>query len=138
MSIVKDFAGRTRSRLAEARAVLNKLRAAHKEAVKQLAKINKPHTSDVDRVSERLGQLADDISVELPEAASDTDVDRAHVIQEQIHAVANDVEEVSLAGYMVEDFAEQLNEAINEFYAHLKEAETQLGKVERLSTKIGV
>jgi methyl-accepting chemotaxis protein len=136
--LTDDFAERARSRVAEARAALARLREAIKEGTKQLAKIDKQHTSDRARVYDRLGQLADDVVEKLPEEATDADVDRAHVIQKQIHDVASSVEEVSLAGNEVEDLAGVLGDAISEIYARLKEAETQISEVERLGTKIGV
>lgn len=136
--LTNDFAGRTRARIAEARAALSKLRETSKEVTKQLARIDKQHSVDRARVYDRLGQLADDVVEKLPEEAADADVDRAHVIQEQIYDVTASVEEVSLAGSAVEDLPGALGEAISEIYDGLKEAETQVSKVERLGAKIGV
>lgn len=136
--LTDDFAGRTRVRIASARAALAKLRNASKVAIRQLAKINKQHAADLGRVYDALGQLADDVVEKLPEEAADADVDRAHAIQEQINDLAAAVEEISLAGGEVTDLASSIDTAIGEIYARLKEAEAQLGQVTRLGAKIGV
>jgi methyl-accepting chemotaxis protein len=136
--LTNDFAGRTRARIAEARRTLAKLHDASKVAIKQLAKINKQHATDLGRVYDTLGQLADDVVEKLPEEAADADVDRAHAIQEQINDLAAAVEEISLAGGEVTDLASTINAAIGEIYARLREAEAQLGQVTRLGAKIGV
>lgn len=136
--ITRDFAERTRSRITKMRAVIAKLREAHKEAVRQLTKIDKQQVADRTRVYERLGQLADDVVDKLPEEATDSDSDRAHTIQEQINDLSSDVDAVSLAGSSVEDLGGMLGDTINEIYAHLKETETQLAKVERVGTKLGI
>lgn len=132
--LTEDFAGRTRIRVAEVRAALSKLR----EMSKQLAKINKHHTTDLVRTYDRLGQLADDVVEKLPAEATDADSDRAHTIQEQIYDLAADVEEISLAGSEVEDLAGAIDDAIDEIYRRLKATETKLGEVVRLGAKIGI
>lgn len=136
--MIRDFAERTRARIAETRAVVTKLREANKDAVRQLTKIDKQHVADRTRVYDRLGQLADDVVGKLPEEASDADTEHAYAIQEQINDLSSDVDEVSLAGSSIEDLGGMLGDTINEIYAHLKEAETQLAKVERVGTKIGI
>lgn len=135
--IIRDFAERTRARITEVRAVLAALRETQKNAIKQLAKIDKQHIADRTRVYDRLGQLADDVVAKLPEEAADADSDRAYAIQEQINDLSADVDEISLAGSSTDDL-NALGDMINEIYASLKETETQLAKVERLGTKIGI
>lgn len=138
MSITSDFAERSRARIAETRSVITKLRDASKEAVRQLAKIDKQHVADRVRVSERVGQIADDVVDKLSEEADDTAFDRAYVIQEQVNDLASDLEEVSLASSSVEDLEGLLSDTIKEIYASLKETESQLAKVERVGTKLGI
>lgn len=136
--ITRDFAERTRARITETRAVIAKLREANKEAVRQLTKIDKQHATDRTRVYDRLGQLADDVVEKLPEEATDADSERAHAIQEQINELSSEVDEVSLTSSSVEDLGGLLSDTINEIYAHLKETETQLVKVERGGVKLGI
>jgi len=136
--ITGDFVQKTRARIAEMRAVLGKLRDAHKEAVRQLSKIGKQHTSDRTRVYDRLGQLADDVVEKLPEETPEAAVDEAYALQEQINDLAGDLDEVSLASSSIEDLTGTLADTCNEIYASLKEAEAQLSKVERGAAKLGV
>ena len=136
--LTRDFAERTRTRFAETRAAIARFREASKEAIRQVAKIDKQHVADRGRVYDRLGQLADDVVDKLPEEASEADAERAHAIQEQINDLSSDVDEISLAGSAVEDLGGMLGDTINEIYARLKEAESQLAKVERLGAKLGI
>ena len=136
--LTRDFAERTRTRFAETRAAIARFREAIKEAIRQVAKIDKQHVADRGRVYDRLGQLADDVVDKLPEEASEADAERAHAIQEQINDLSSDVDEISLAGSAVEDLGGMLGDTINEIYARLKEAESQLAKVERLGAKLGI
>ena len=136
--ITSEFAERTRARIAETRAVIAKLREAHKDTVRQLTKIDKQHVADRTRVYDRLGQLAEDVVDKLPEEATDADSDRAYAIQEQINDLSAEIDEVSLAGSAVEDLDGMLGDTINEVYAHLKEAEAQIAKAERLGVKLGI
>ena len=136
--MTSDFAERARARVAETRAVITKLRDTSKEAIRQLAKIDKQHVADRVRVSERIGQLADDVVDKLPEDADDAAFDRAYVIQEQVNDLASDFDEVSLASSTVEDLEGTLNDTIKEIYAALKETESQIAKVERVGTKLGI
>ena len=136
--MTSDFTERARARVAETRAVITKLRDTSKEAIRQLAKIDKQHVADRVRVSERIGQLADDVVDKLPEDADETAVDRAYVIQEQVNDLASDLDEVSLASSTVEDLEGTLSDTIKEIYAALKEAESQIAKVERVGIKLGI
>jgi hypothetical protein len=143
--IIRDFSERTRARLAETRArlaetraVVAKLRELSKGVILQVEKINKQHVADRTRVYDRLGQLADDVVDKLPEEATKADADRAYVIQGQINDLASDVDEVSLAGTALEDLSNVLADLTKEIYTHLKEAEVQLSKVERVGAKIGI
>jgi len=120
------------------RAVIAKLRDVSKDAIRQVTKIDKQHTADRGRVYDRLGQLADDVVEKLPEEASEPDVERAHAIQAQINDLSAEVEEIALAGSTIEDLGGMLGDTINEIYAHLKEAESQLAKAERLGAKLGI
>lgn len=132
--MTRDFAQRTRTRVAEARAVLTRLR----ETLRQLAKIDKQHAADRTRLYDKLGEIADDVVEKLPEEATEFDVDRAYTIQEEINGLASEVDEVSLAGSAIEDLNAQLGDAIKDIYESLKVAEIQLAKVDRLGTKLGV
>jgi hypothetical protein len=136
--ITRDFAERTRLRIAETRAIIAKLRETNREAIKQLTKIDKQHDADRTKVYDRLGQLADDVVEKLPEEATDADSERAYALQEQINDVAADVEEVSLAGSTLEDLSGLLKDAFDDLYTSLKSAETQIVKVERAGTKLGI
>lgn len=136
--MTSDFAERARARITETRAVITKLRDASKEAIRQLAKIDKQHVADRVRVSERIGQLADDVVDKLPEGADDAAFDRAYVIQEQVNDLASDLDEVALASSTIEDLEGALSDTIKEIYAALKEAESQIAKVERVGTKLGI
>ena len=136
--ITRDFSERTRARLAETRAVVAKLRELSKGVILRVEKINKQHVAERTRVYDRLGQLADDVVDKLPEEATKADADRAYVIQGQINDLASDVDEVSLAGTALEDLSNVLTDLTKEIYEHLKEAEVQLSKVERVGLKIGI
>ena len=136
--MTRDFAERTRTRFAETRAVIARLREASKEAIRQVAKIDKQHAADRGRIYDRLGRLVDDVVDKLPEEASETDVESAHAIQEQINDLSADVDEISLAGSTIEDLGGMLGDAIDEIYTHLKAAESQLTKVDRLGAKLGI
>lgn len=133
--ITNDFTQRTRTRIAEMRVTLAKLREAHKDASRQLTRVAKQHDADKTRVQERLGKLADDV-VELPEEVPETELDNAYEVQEQVHKLAADVEELFLVNSL-EDLGDMLD-TISELYADLKKAETQLAKVESFGTKLGV
>jgi hypothetical protein len=135
--MTSDFAQRTRARVAEARAALTKLREVGKETVRHLTKIDKQHASDRDRLSSKLGELADDVIDKLPEAAA-SDLDRARALQEQINDLAGDVEEISFGGGALEDLGGYLHDTINETYASFKAVEVQLSTMERLATKLGI
>ena len=136
--ITRDFAERTRARVAETRAALSRLKEVSRDAIKQLDKINKQHTADRTRVYEKMVQLGDDLVEKLPDDASDEDSDRAHALQEEVHALASEVEEVGGTASAVEDLESLLVDAVREAFAALKEAESQLTKVERLGAKLGV
>jgi len=136
--MTSDFAERSRARITETRLVIAKLRDASKEALRQLAKIDKQHVADRGRVSERIGQLAEDVVDRLPEEADDAAFDRAYVIQEQVNDLASDLDEVALASSTIEDLEGALSDTIKEIYAALKEAESQIAKVERVGTKLGI
>ena len=136
--MTRDFAERTRARIAETRAVIAKLRELGKEAIRQVEKIDKQHVADRTRIYDRLGQLADDVVDKLPEEASEADTERAHAIQEQLNDLSSAVDEIALAGSTVEDLSGMLSETINEICAHLKEAESELAKVERVGAKLGI
>lgn len=136
--MTSDFAERSRARITETRLVITKLRDASKEALRQLAKIDKQHVADRGRVSERIGQLAEDVVHRLPEEADDAAFERAYVIQEQVNDLASDLDEVALASSTIEDLEGALSDTIKEIYAALKEAESQIAKVERVGTKLGI
>ena len=136
--MTRDFAARTRERIAEARAALSRLRELNKETLKQLAKIDKQHVADRSRLYDRLGELADDMISKLPEEASEADSERAYVLQTQINDLAADVEEISIAGSALEDLNSMLDEAVRDAYASLKQSEADLSKMERLGTKLGI
>ena len=112
--LLEDFAQRTRTRITEARGILTRLREVGGEATRQLAKIDK-----------------------LPEAAR-PDVARAQMIQEELNDLASELEEISLASSAVEDLGRMLKEAVDETYTALKGAETQLTKVVRTASKLGI
>ena len=133
--MTRDFARRTRERIAETRAALTRLRELSRETVKQLAKLDKQHAADRDRVYAKLGELADDVVDKLPEEAANNS-DRAYALQEQINDLAAEVEEISLAS--TEDLGGMIGDTVSEAYASLKDAEVQLSKIERLATKLGV
>ena len=118
--------------------MIARLHEASKEAIRQVAKIDKQHVADQGRVYDRLGQIAEDVVDKLPEAAADADSDRARVLQDQVNDLAADVDEVSLVGSSVEDLGGMLSDTIKEIYMSLKEAESQLSKVERLGAKLSI
>ena len=136
--MTRDFAQRTRERIAETRAALSRLREVNKETLKQLAKIDKQHVADRSRLYDRLSELAEDMINKLPEEASEADSERAYALQEQINDLATDVEEISLAGSAREDLNSLLDEAIRDAYTSLKQSEADLSKAERLGTKLGI
>lgn len=136
--MTRDFADRTRARVAEARTALTKLREVSKETIRQLDKLDKQHVTDRGRVYDRLGALADDVVDKLPEEATDGDSDRAYALQEQINDLAADVEEISFAASATEDLGGLVGDTINEAYASLRETEAKLAKVERLAAKLGL
>lgn len=136
--ITREFADRTRARVAETRAALSRLKEVSRDAIKQLDKINKQHTADRTRVYDKLVQLGDDLVEKLPDDASDEDSDRAYSLQEEVHTLASEVEEISGTASAVEDLESLLSDAVREAFAVLKETETQLAKVERIGAKLGV
>ena len=136
--MTRDFAQRTRERIAETRAALSRLREVNKKTLKQLAKIDKQHVADRSRLYDRLSELAEDMINKLPEEASEADSERAYALQEQINDLATDVEEISLAGSAREDLNSLLDEAIRDAYTSLKQSEADLSKAERLGTKLGI
>jgi hypothetical protein len=138
MSLMKDFAERTRSRITEIRGVLVKLRETSKDSIKQIAKIDKQHVADRGRIYDLLGKLADDLVEELPEEASDVDIEHAYALQEPINDLSADTEEISLLGMAGEDLETSVSEAISGIYNSLKEAERQLAKVQSLSRKLNI
>lgn len=135
--MTKDFADRTRARIIEARTALTHLRDVGKDAIRQLAKLDKQHQADRDRLYEKLGELGEDVVDKLPEEAADSDVERAYALQEEINDLSAEVEDVSFAGYSLEDL-DSLFDAVAEVYKRLKAAEVQLSKMERLGAKLGV
>lgn len=136
--MTQDFARRTRARIAATREAIAKLHEAGKETMRQAAKIDKQHATDRERVYDHLGQLADDVVDKLPAEASSTDADQARAIQDRINDLASNVEEVSLAGSAFEDLGGVLNDTIKGVYTALKEAESQLAKMELLGVKLGI
>src|SRR5207244_5066123 len=124
--MTKDFATRTRARVAEARVAIERLREVGRETIRQLAKIDKQHVADRTRLYDKLGQIADDMTAKLPEEATDDDFNQAHAIQEQVNDLASEVDEVSLAGNSVEDLGGLFGDSIREIYRSLKESEAQL------------
>lgn len=136
--MTRDFAQRTRARITEAREALTRLHAANKETLRQLARINKQHVTDRARTCAKLGELAEDVVVKLPAEATETDVDRAYALQEEVVAIASEVEEVSLAENAIEDLGAALGDQLKEIYVSLKDAEVQLSKMERLGAKLDV
>lgn len=136
--MTRSFSERTRARIAEARAALAKLRETSKETIRQLAKLDKQHAADRDRLYEKLGEIANDVVDKLPEEATDSDSDRAYVIQAQVNDLAADVEEISLAASTIEDLGDMIRDAVDEAYASLKETEARLAKVEWIAAKLGI
>jgi chromosome segregation ATPase len=136
--ITGDFVQRTRARIVAARAALAKLRDASKEALREVTRLDKQHTSDKTRVYDQLCKLADDVIDKLPEEAAEADSDRVYEIHEQINNVASEVDEVSFTSSSVEDMASGLKDMIDDVYARLKDAESQLSVVAREGAKIGV
>ena len=136
--LTQDFARKTRERTVETRAALTRLRELTKETIKQLAKINRQHTAERDRLATKLSQLADDVVDKLPEEAAEDDYDRARAIQDQVNDLASDVEEISLAASAIEDFEVLAKDTVDEAFASLRETDMQLAKIERLAAKLAL
>jgi hypothetical protein len=129
-------------RVAEARAVLTKLRDVAKETVRQLTRLDKQQTAERVRLYETLGKLADGVYDALPEEPEtpdpswERDFERASALRDEVENLAGNVDEISLH-VDTEVLANVLGE-IAGFYDGLKETEAQLSKVERVGAKLGI
>jgi gas vesicle protein len=132
------FEQRTRQRVVEIREALAKFRELAKDTVRQISKISKQHVTERTRLYDTLGALADDVLTKLPGDVPDDEYDRASKLQDQINDLAGDVEEISLLENAIEDLVAIAKETVDEAYASLREAETQLAKVTRQAAKIGI
>lgn len=136
--LIKDFAERTRARIAEAREIMTKLREARGAAIKLLVKLDKQHSSDRDRLSNTLSRFADDVYDPLPEEPSEAEFEHASKLQDRLLELAGEVDEVSLASSSIEELGQMLNDTLRETASRLKEAEQLLVKVERLGARLKV
>lgn len=138
MTLTKEFALRSRQRVAQARAMILKLRDTSKETFAQLKKLDKQYAADRARLGDQLGILADGVIGKLPEDATEADDQRALALEAQIADLQSAVEETSFGGFF-EDLERGIREMLNDDgLKSLKATDEQIAHLEKLGAKLGI